>query len=106
MGKLTEQQEMELAWEKWNALAHTRTKVVVIALYYWGEGATLDEAMKNMRSAGFKGKPSKAKPVRVLTFPDTIRFEGVDDMGGICWRVRPDLDCTEQQPEPVRTSLP
>lgn len=95
--------EMKQAWEKFNALPHT--PVVVLALYYWGEGATLEEAMKNMRKAGFRGKPSKKNKVKVYKFPDTVKFDGVDSMGGVSWRVRPDLCMTPEQPEPERSWL-
>ena len=56
---------------------------VAVGQYVWGRGDTQEEAIAQLRRAGFSGRVKNR--VRLLAFdPDTLGAH-LDSHGGICW---------------------
>lgn len=80
----------------------THYKYLAVSQYYWGRGHTQEEAVKEMRKAGFSGRIGKKTNKALLyVFPPTLVEPSVDSFGGICW-YRADTSVPfEQEPEKV-----
>jgi hypothetical protein len=53
---------------------------------YWGRGHSQEEAVKQMREAGFSGRIGKTKnKVLLFVFPPTLREPHVDGFGNVHW---------------------
>ncbi len=73
-------------------------KFLAVSQYYWGRGHTQEEAVKQLREAGFSGRIGKTKnKVLLFVFPPTLREPFVDGFGGVCWYD----GATGDQPEKV-----
>ena len=65
---------------------------------YWGRGHSQEEAVKQMREAGFSGRIGKTKNrVRLFLFPTTCTEPHVDGFGNVLWYD----GGTDDQPEKV-----
>ncbi len=63
---------------------HKLVKYLAIALHYWGRGDSKEEAMKNLREAGFRYGRGE-KQVVLYDFGEGVEDAYVDSMGTACW---------------------
>ena len=77
-------------------------KYLAVSQYYWGRGHTQEEAVKQLREAGFSGRIGKTKnKVLLYVFPEMLVEPSVDGFGGVCWyKASPEVPF-DAQPEKV-----
>jgi hypothetical protein len=64
----------------------THYKYLAVSQYYWGRGHTQEEAVKEMRKAGFSGRiGKKTNRALLFIFPPTMREPHVDSFGNVHW---------------------
>lgn len=61
------------------------SKYIALAPHYWGKGSTPDEAVKQLRLAGFSGRAKRSKNVKIYTLPEGATNAHVNGMGDLCW---------------------
>ena len=58
----------------------------------WGRGHTADEAVRQMRTAGFRGRARGNPKVKVFKCPSGAVEPYVNELGGLCWTWAKDAD--------------
>lgn len=65
----------------------------------WGRGRTQEEAIKELRKAGFRGKT--AGKVSVFVLPPTLLGGHIDYMGTLTYFHDPEIGCRTDKPQKV-----
>lgn len=66
---------------------------------YWGRGHTQEEAVKQMRAAGFRGKTTKKAILFVM--PPSLLDGAIDYMGSVTYFVHPEIGYRTDKPQRV-----
>lgn len=66
---------------------------------YWGRGQTQEEAIKQMRAAGFRGKLAGKAALYVM--PATLLDGGIDYTGAVTYYYHPEKACRTDRPQRI-----